>query len=274
VTLLNLSGAGWKDATLKLVAGDVQRVLPPEPVLYDYDGAPGFASDDRQGFEEKSFFEYHLYTLPRKTDVLDASTQQITLFPQASGVSVERVLVYDGLPEAAHWAPSPEPPRGSLPLLRSPSNSKVDVYVRWKNAKENRMGMPLPKGKVRVYEQDEADGTLEFVGEDLIDHTPRDEEVTIKVGQAFDVVGERTQTDFRTDTSRRETFDAYRIEVRNHKDAPVKVLVREHVSRWATWELVESNRPHENKDARTIEFPVEVPAHGKVEVTYRIRYTW
>jgi hypothetical protein len=136
------------------------------------------------------------------------------------------------------------------------------------------MGMPLPKGKVRVYKQDDADGTLEFVGEDLIDHTPRDEEVTIKVGQAFDVVGERTQTDFRLDSGRNEMLDAYRIEVRNHKDAPVKVVVRENLFRWTNWEIVESNRPYEKKDARTIEFPVEVPAHGKAEVTYRVRYTW
>jgi hypothetical protein len=272
VTLLNLSGAGYRDATLKLVAGDVQRVTPQPEYARARAGAARRETGGDAGFTEKSFFEYHLYTLPRKTDVLDASTQQITLFPQATGVSVEKVLVYYGLPDAAHWGFFPEPRTDRD--VRPSSNPKVDVYVRWKNARENRMGMPLPKGKVRVYKQDDADGTLEFVGEDLVDHTPRDETVLVKLGQAFDVVGERTQTDFALDSAGKAMTDRYRIELRNHKDVPVKVVVRENLFRWTTWEIVETTRPFVKKDARTIEFEVEVPAHGKAEVAYRVRYTW
>jgi hypothetical protein len=270
VSLLNLSGAGWKDVRLKLIAGDVQRVLPVGPPAPMAAAAP--MEDRAAGFEEKAFFEYHLYTLPRRTDVPDKTTQQITLFPTATGVAVEKVMVYYGLPDAAHWGAFPRPATDRN--LGSDSNPKVDVYLRWKNAKENRMGMPLPKGKVRVYKQDDADGTLEFVGEDLIDHTPRDETVQVRLGQAFDVVGTRTQVDFRVDAARRTMTDSYRIELRNHKDAPAKVVVKENLFRWTQWEVLSPSHPFTKVDARTVHFDVEVPAHGVQTVTYTARYTW
>src|SRR5262249_4181411 len=160
-----------------------------------------------------SFFEYHLYTLPRRTDIKQNTTQQITLFPTSRGVNVEKVLVYYGLPDAASWSYVAQPQLDRN--FGSQSNPKVDVYVRFKNEKSNHMGMPLPKGKVRVYKQDDADGTLEFIGEDLIDHTPRDEKVLVKLGQAFDVVGERKQTDFTIDTNRKTITESYHIEIRN-----------------------------------------------------------
>jgi hypothetical protein len=270
VTLLNVSGAGWKDARLKLVAGDVQRIQQAR--REELRVRRGGAKPGADAFEEKAFFEYHLYTLPRRTDVLANTTQQITLFPTAQGVAVEKVLVYFGFPEAGQWGfePSPRTDRD----IRPGSNPKVDVYLRIRNAKENRMGMPLPKGKVRVYKRDDADGTLEFVGEDLIDHTPRDETVQVKLGQAFDVVGERTQTDFRMDASRRTMTDSYRIVLRNHKDAPVKVVVREPMFRWMTWEMVETSDPFVKVDARTVHFEVEVPAGQEKAVAYTVRYTW
>jgi hypothetical protein len=273
VSLLNLTGAGFRDVRLKLVAGDVQRIQPPAPWgPVPMAAAAPSSGAEAQGFEEKAFFEYHLYTLPRKTDVPDKTTQQITLFPTATGVDVEKVLVYYGLPAAARWGvfPSPSTDRN----LGNQSNPKVDVYVRMKNAKENRMGMPLPKGKVRVYKQDDADGTLEFLGEDLIDHTARDETVLVKLGQAFDVVGQRTQTDFRVDSARRWMTDSYRIELRNHKDVAVKVIVKENLFRWTNWEVVAPSDPFTKVDARTIHFEVEVPPHGQKVVTYTARYTW
>ena len=158
--------------------------------------------------------------------------------------------------------------------IRPSSNPKVDVYVRFKNSKENKMGMPLPRGKVRLYKRDDADGGLEFIGEDLIDHTPKDETVLVKVGQAFDVVGERTNTDFSMDSGRKTMVDAYQISVRNHKDVPVKVVVRETLFRWMTWEMVASSDPFKKIDARTVHFEVEVPPGGEKVVTYTVRYTW
>jgi hypothetical protein len=269
VTLLNLSGAGYPNARLKLVAGDVQRIQPSgrrrEATL-----GRAAAKGGEAGFEEKSFFEYHLYTLPRRTDVLENTTQQITLFPTARGAAVEKVLVYYGLPEAAHWGFLPQPRTDRD--IRSGSNPKVDVYVRFENRKENRLGMPLPRGKVRVYKADDADGTLEFVGEDLIDHTPKDEKVLVKVGQAFDVVGERTQTRFAVEG--RSMTETIRLQVRNHKDAAVKVILKENLFRWTNWTMVETSDPFTKIDARTIHFDVEVPPNGEKTVTYTVRYTW
>ena len=212
------------------------------------------------GFEEKAFFEYHLYTLPRKTDILSNTTQQLTLFPTARDVKVEKLFVYYGLPEAGNWGFFPQPQQDRN--FGNQSNPKVDVYTRFFNKKENNLGMPLPKGKVRVYKRDDADGTLEFVGEDLIDHTPKDEKVLIKVGQAFDVVGERTQTDFNIDTNRRTMQESIKVQIRNHKKDAVKVVIKENLYRWTTWEIVTSSDKYDKKDARTIHFEVDVPADG------------
>ena len=271
VTLLNVSGASYENTRLKLVAGDVQRIAPPSPAQ---SWGPTSGGGERGGpatFQEKTFFEYHLYTLPRRTDVKQNATQQIALFPTATGVSTQKVLVYAGF-DAPGW------PRGGMNANRdlgTQSNTKVDVYVELENAEANRMGMPLPKGKVRAYQRDEADGTLEFIGEDLIDHTPRDETVRVKLGQAFDVVGERTQTDFQIDSGRKTLVETFRIQVRNHKDEPVDVIVREVLYRWTNWELVETTEDsYEKFDSRTIHFPVTVPARGEKTVTYKVRYTW
>jgi len=272
VTLLNMSGAAYRNARLKLIAGDVQRIQPPHAPERRRTAGRAEAKGDAGGFEEKAFFEYHLYTLPRRTDIAENATQQITLFPAAAGVGVEKVLVYYGLSDAAHWGFFPEPRVDRSFGVQG--NPKLDVYLRFVNSKENRMGMPLPKGKVRVYKQDDADGTLEFVGEDLIDHTPKDEKVLVKLGQAFDVVGERTQTDFRIDTSRKTMTETFRIQLRNHKDAPVRVVVKENLYRWTTWEVLEPSDPFSKVDSRTIHFDVTVPPNGEKTVTYVVRYTW
>ena len=273
VTLMNLCGAGFKDARLKLIAGDVQRIQPRQPYAQPMArGKMAMEMAAADGFQEKAFFEYHLYTLPRKTDILANTTQQITLFPTARDVKVEKLMVYYGLPEAANWffTGSPSQDRN----LGNQSNPKVDVYLRFKNDKESGVGMPLPKGKVRVYKKDDADGTLEFIGEDLIDHTPRNEKVLVKLGQAFDVVGERTQTNFTIDTNRRQMSDSYRIQIRNHKAEPVKVIIKENLFRWTQWEITEHSDKFEKIDARTIHFEVTVPPDGEKTVTYTVKYSW
>ncbi len=273
VSLLNVCGATFRDARLKLVAGDVHRVTQMARD-FNLDGAIAAEAPAATppGFQEKSFFEYHLYTLPRRTDVLGETTQQLTLFPTARGVAVEKVLVYYGLPEAASWryAPSARMDRE----FGVQSNTKLDVYVRVKNSQDNHMGMPLPRGKVRVYKQDDADGTLEFVGEDLIDHTPKDETLLVKIGEAFDVVGERKQTDFKLDKKARTMTETFQITLKNHKDAPVSVVVKENLYRWSNWDVVQKSDDFTKVDARTIRFDVVVPANGEKVVTYTARYMW
>ena len=272
VTLLNVSGASWRDARLRLVAGDVARVRTTPTRATSSGGSTRGGFDAGPGFEEKAFFEYHLYTLPRRTDVLENSTQQLVLFPTARDVGVERVLVYYGLPEAASWSVTPQPRTDRD--VRAAANPKVDVYLRVQNTAANHLGMPLPRGRVRVLQQDDAAGTPEFVGEDVVDHTPEDETVLVKVGQAFDVVGERTQTAFEVDASRRTMSESVRVVLRNRKAEAVRVTVRETLFRWMGWEVTQSSRPFVKRDARTVHFDVDLAPGATEEVTYTVRYAW
>ncbi len=273
VTLLNLTGTTFEDASLKLIAGDVQRIEPqqPRPQMM-YEMARRSARARPEGFEEKSFFEYHMYTLPWNITVKNNSTQQVALFPTKQDVEVEKVLVYYGLPEgASYWVfPNPQTDRN----MGNQSNSKVDVYIRFDNRESNRLGIPLPKGKMRVYKADPADGTLEFVGVDLIDDTPKNQKVLVKIGQSFDVTGQRTQTDYQLNSGGRWLTETIEIKLSNAKDQPQDVLIRENLYRWVNWEIVKKSHDFEKIDSRTVHFPVTVPAGGDVTVTYTVRYSW
>ena len=154
------------------------------------------------------------------------------------------------------------------------SNKKVDVYLRFKNAKENQLGIPFPAGKVRVSKTDDADNSLEFIGEDIIDHTPRDETLQIKLGSAFDVVGERKQADFRIDTDARWIEEDIEIRVRNQKDEPVKVIVQENLYRWSHWSVINKTHNFEKQDSRSIHFPLRIAKGAEAVVRYTARYTW
>jgi len=253
-----------------LIAGDVQRVQPQQPAHFR--GAAAYAETADAAFQEKSFYEYHLYTLPRRTTVGQNTTQQIALFPTVSEVAVEKVLVYYGLPDAAHWGISPRPMTDRD--LGNQSNKKVDVYIRFENRPDNKLGIPLPRGKVRVFKLDDADGSLEFVGEDLIDHTPRNQTVLIRTGQSFDVTGQRTQTEYNLNLPGRTITESFRIELSNAKNQPQKVIVKENLYRWVNWEITRKTDDYKRIDARTIHFEVEVPADGKKLVDYTVKYTW
>jgi hypothetical protein len=153
-------------------------------------------------------------------------------------------------------------------------NTKVDIYVRLVNDKASNLGMPLPAGKMRVFQRDEADGSLEFIGEDVIKHTPRDEKVLIRLGSAFDVVGERTQSDFKVDRARRTITESFKIEIRNRKDTPVTVLVREPLYRWSNWQITTSSLPFEKINAGTAQFTVDAAPNAVQTLTYTVQYTW
>ena len=270
VSLLNQSGASYQDAKLKLIAGDVNRVQPEPKALRNraYEMAV-MEAPAPPGFEEKSFFEYHLYTLGRPATIPNNSTKQIDLFDAATRVPAKKQLVYYGAQDFGFYG-SPLLDRELGPT----SNTKVDIWLRLKNDKASGLGMPLPAGRVRVSQQDKADGSMEFIGEDKIGHTPKDEDVRVKLGTAFDVVGERRQTDFALNSKGRVMEEAFEIKLRNHKDQAVDVIVRENLYRWNKWQLLSQSAPSEKKDARTIEFPVRVAADGEAVVTYRVRYSW
>jgi hypothetical protein len=269
VSLLNQSGTRYQDAKLKLIAGDVHRVQAAQKVMRDMAVMESVVTAAPAGFEEKAFFEYHLYTLGRPATIPNNSTKQIELFDSATRVPARKQLVYDGAPDFRFY--------GGLVQDRefgSESNAKVEVFLKFSNDKASGMGMPLPAGRVRVSQQDKADGSLEFIGEDTIGHTPKDEDLRVKLGTAFDVVGERRQTDFTVNTKGRVMEEAFEIKVRNHKTQPVEVIVRESLYRWSQWTLLQQSQPSEKKDAQTVEFPVRVAADGEATVTYRVRYTW
>ena len=270
VSILNQSGASYPDARLKLIAGDVHRApAPPMPSPRVMMRAAEMAADAVAGFEEKAFFEYHLYTLGRPTSLPDNSTKQIELFPAASGVRCERTLVYQGGATYMH---------GTEPLLERhlgiTGNRKVDAFLGFRNDRDNGLGVPLPAGRVRVSKLDTADGSLEFIGEDRIDHTPRNEAVLLKLGSAFDVVGERRQTDFRLDTGRKQMSEDFEIRIRNRKNVPVRVTVKEVLHRWSAWRVVSASHSWTKEDARTLHFPLEVAADQEAVVRYSVRYTW
>lgn len=267
VSILNRSGATYADARLKLIAGDVNRAQPPpQPVVMR--ALESAAAD--AGFAEQSFFEFHLYTLGRATTIAADSTKQIELFPQVRGVPAKKLLVYQGLAPSFGYFPNPAIERD----LGLPMNTKVDVYLELENAERAGLGMPLPAGRIRVSQLDVQDDTLEFIGEDVIDHTPKDETVSIGLGSAFDVVGERRQVEFSVDQNGRRMEETIEIEVRNHKEQPVDVIVRETLFRWAENDVVEASHRYERLDARTVHFPITVAADGETAVRYRVRYRW
>jgi hypothetical protein len=271
VSIINQSGAGYPDARIKLVAGDVHRadnVAPAAPMMAKR-AMSDMAREEVAGFVEKSFFEYHLYTLGRPSSLPENSTKQIELFPKVSNVACEKTLVYAG--QAGQWY------GGGLMTDRSygiTGNKKVDTYLSFKNREENGMGVPLPSGRVRVSKLDTADGSLEFIGEDRIDHTPKNEILQLKLGSAFDVVGERRQVDFKVDSNRNTMTEEIEVKIRNRKDEPVTVVVKENLYRWTNWKITQTNQPYEKQDSRTIHYPVTVAADSEAVVRYTVRYTW
>lgn len=271
VSIINQSGATFPDARLKLIAGDVHRAEPvPAPAMMRAKVMEMAAAADSAGFQEKAFFEFHLYTLGRRTTLPNNSTKQIELFDQAKQIPARRILVYYGM-DTSGWG------YGSLMTDRDlgvQSNKKVDVYLEFKNDKDYGLGVPLPAGRIRVSKLDSADSSLEFIGEDTIDHTPKDEQVRVKLGSAFDVVGERRQVNFSVDTKARWMEEEIEVKLRNHKEQPVEVIVKENLYRWTNWKIVSQTTPYTKEDARTIHFPVKVAKDGESVVRYKVRYTW
>jgi len=276
VTVMNLSGMSYPNAELKLIAGDVNRAQTQHDMREK--NTYGAFRDGSSAFEEKAFFEYHMYTLPRKVTIDQNTTQQLVLFPTAHDVKVQKVLVYYGLPADARYWVFPEPVDDRN--LGSQANTKLDVYIQFENKVDNKLGIPLPSGKIRAFKMDGGSnplahtGSLEFIGEDLIDHTPKNQQVMVKLGQSFDVTGNRVQTDYTSDIKARVITETIRITLKNAKDTPQNVTVRETLYRWTNWKITEQSDAHEKIDSRTIHFNVTVPPEGEKTVTYTVQYTW
>ncbi|MDR3113140.1 MAG: DUF4139 domain-containing protein [Endomicrobium sp.] len=250
VTISNKSGATYKDAKIKVIAGDVNTADPAQPkaflararkeTFYEVAAAPGFS--------EKSFYEYHIYELQRKSTVQNNEVKQIE-FITAANVPIKKILKFN-----------------------ASKNSKVTVNLEFKNSKENNLGVPLPKGRVRVCKYD--GDALEFVGEDNIDHTANNAKLSIYTGNAFDVTGERLQTDRRQPSSK-SVEESYKITLKNAKKEEVEVVVEENFDRWAlNWQINESSAKYEKTSSSAAEFKVKVPADGEAVLTYKVKYSW
>jgi len=264
ISLNNNSGATYEDAKLKLIAGDIHRVTEAVPYADTLMRAAGMPKEPQ--VEERAFFEYHLYEVQRPVTVKDQQSKQIE-FATASGVAAEKFFVYDASQRPFFgYSAVTEPSYGST------ANRKVMVMLEFQNSEEAGLGIPLPKGKVRVYKED-VDGSSQFVGEDEIDHTPKDESVRLYLGDAFDIVGERTQTDFKS-LGKRSVQESFEITLRNHKEEEVEVRVVEHLFRWSEWEITEESQEHVKVDAQTIEYKITIPADGEEKVTYTVLYRW
>lgn len=249
VTIDNKSGATYKDASIKLIAGDVRRVTEPEPIYREKMVALG-ARVAKGGFEEKAFAEYHLYTLGRKSTINNNQVKQIEFITPAFEVPTKKLYIYE----------------------RSKINDKIQIKLEFENTEQNQLGIALPKGKVRVFKKDPADDNLEFIGEDTIDHTPRKEKLSLYIGNAFDIVPEHTILDSKR--SRRMSRETHKIEIRNRKDEPVTVFVDETFPAWVNWNIDKSTHDYGKRDARTARFEVEIPADSAETIEYTARQTW
>jgi hypothetical protein len=271
VTVTNRSGTTFKNAGLKLVAGDVNVVQDQTKMRKMAYSLNAQAEAAQPQFQQKELFEYKLYSLQRKTDVADNETKQIELV-SAKDIAAKKIFIYDGMADQwRSWYNNYSYREQSS--IGQQSNKKVGVFITLRNEEASGLGIPLPKGKVRVYKRDD-DGKEQFVGEDEIDHTPKDEEIKLYLGNAFDIVGERTQQNFSVVVSGHVVDETFRIKIRNHKREPVDVFVYEHPWRWNEWEITKSNTDWEKVDQTTVRFPVRLKKDEEKTITYTIRYTW
>lgn len=258
VTLINNSGTAFHNARLQLVAGDLNRIQANAPM-------PMMALESRAKvagapqFQQESFSEYHLYTLGRRTSVENQETKQISLL-EGSGVPVQKIFVVNGQNYYYRNAQAPG----------SPIKDPVMVYYKFKNEEKAGLGIPLPAGNVRVYQKDSRGGIL-FIGEDRIDHTPKDENVTVHIGNAFDVVAERKQTDFKRIDNHTWEME-FEITLRNHKDSPITVELNEPIG--GDWQMLSSTYKYTKTAAFAAQFHVPVAKDGTSVLRYRIRATW
>jgi hypothetical protein len=271
ITMNNNSGKTFENAKIKLMAGDVNKIQPPAPMGAMFRmRAAGMAMDAAEAppVTEKAFDEFHFYSIARPTTLHDHETKQVE-FVHAEKMYAPTIYVYDGASDYRFY--------GGLNYDQdygTEGNKKVAVMREFVNAETNQLGIALPAGKLRFYRRDD-DGQLQFVGENEIDHTPRNETVRVTTGNSFDLVGERKQTNFRVDTGDKWIDESFEIKLRNRKkDEPVEIRVVEHLYRWSNWEITAKSDDFVKKDSQTIEFRVPVKPDEEKTVTYTVHYSW
>ncbi|HEY6768262.1 MAG TPA: DUF4139 domain-containing protein [Candidatus Sulfotelmatobacter sp.] len=274
VTMDNQTGKTFENARIKLMAGDVNKI---QGAVMAGPSSKAYAMTDAISVgppvTEKAFDEYHLYTLQRTTTLRDRETKQVE-FIRAAAVTTKQVYIYDGLRLDLNryngwgW----ENIRGDH-SYGTESNPKIWVMREFRNSEANHLGMPLPKGRVRFYRRND-DGQVEFTGENVIDHTPKDETIRIYTGNAFDMTGERTRTNYVVEMNKNTASESFSIKVRNHKKEAIDVRVVEHLYRALNWEVVSNSADYKKTDSHTVEFPITIGPDEEKTITYTAHYTW
>jgi hypothetical protein len=276
VTMDNQTGKTFENARIKLMAGDINKIQPEAMngrVVYHAASAGPVGGAFNPPVSEKTFDEYHLYTLERTTTLRDRETKQVE-FIRAAGVGTKQIYIYDGVKIDSNryngW---------NWDNIRNDhsygteANPKIWVMREFRNSDANHLGMPLPKGRVRFYRRND-DGQIEFTGENTVEHTPHDETVRIYTGNAFDLAGERRRSDYIVDNNKRTATESFEIKLRNHKKEPVEVRVVEHLYRAVNWDIASSSAEYKKTDSHNIEFPVTVAPGEEKTITYTAHYTW
>jgi hypothetical protein len=269
ITMNNNCGKTFENAKIKLMAGDVNKIQPMNRPMYARAAGMALAMESMApAVSEKAFDEFHLYSIARPTTLHDHETKQVE-FVHAEKMYAPTIYVYDGAAGyrfygGVNWDQG----------YGTSDNKKVIVQREFVNAETNHLGIALPAGKLRFYRRDD-DGQLQFVGENTIDHTPRNETVRVTTGNAFDLVGERKQTSFHVDTGDKQMDESFEIKLRNRKkDQPVVIRVVEHLYRWSNWEITAHSDDFVKKDSQTIEFRIPVKPDEERTVTYTVHYSW
>jgi hypothetical protein len=272
VTMDNQSGKTFENAKIKLMAGDVSKIQPANQMVLER-VLESSSAGGMPPVVEKAFDEYHLYTLQRPTTLHDRETKQVE-FIRATGVKSQKIFVYDGLKiDWNLWRGYNRSNLRSNEEFGLDSDTKVAVMREFKNSEANKLGMPLPRGRLRFYQQDEHK-QLEFTGENTIDHTPKDEVVRVYTGNAFDLVGERRRTDFKIDSSNQWAEESFEIKLRNHKKEEVEIRVVEHLYRWVNWNILEKSNAFLKTSAQEIEFRIQLKPDEEKVITYKVHYSW
>lgn len=273
VTINNTTGTDFPSARIKLMAGDVAKIQPQAGIAGRDFRMLAMAKSVTVDAEvtQKSFDDFHLYDLHRTVQLRNGEIKQVQ-FLEASGVTLTRNYIYDG------GAFGVQPYYGNginqdQEFGIDASNTKVAVQQEFKNSTANHLGIPLPSGRLRLYRRD-SDGQMEFIGESAIPHTPTEDTVKLVTGNAFDVKGTRTQTDFHVNQNGHTLDESYQIKLTNQKTQPVIVTVIEHFYRGNNWEITEKSSAYTKVDSHTIKYPIQIPAKGESTLTYSVRYTW
>jgi hypothetical protein len=275
VTIDNHTGKLFDSAHIKLLAGDVNKIEVNDYRNFQMAAKAAAREADAAApvVTERSFDEYHMYTLARQTTLHDQETKQVE-FVRGNGVTAKRLYVYDGANidwnQYRYW--SEENIRGNREF-GTQCNKKVWVMQQFVNSIKNGLGMPLPKGKLRFYRRD-LDGNLEFTGESMIDHTPKDETIRVYTGNSFDLTGERKRTNFVIDSAKNWIDESFEIRLRNHKKEPVTFTVVERLYRGLNWRITQESLAHKKTDSQRMEYQVTVAPDSEQVLNYTVHYTW